>query len=68
MNVNDIWAIDLVDMNSEQLSKSGYILNCVDVYSILFFNLMDYNRMDDRYCNLFCIVCNQSYLNNLSYI
>jgi len=33
MNVNDIWAIDLVDMNSEQLSKSGYILNCVDVYS-----------------------------------
>jgi len=30
---NDIWACDLVDMNSEQLSKSGYILNCVDVYS-----------------------------------
>jgi len=28
---NEIWAVDLVDMNSEKLSQSGYILNCVDV-------------------------------------
>jgi len=32
-SVNDTWTIDLIDMNSEQLSKSGYLLNCIDIYS-----------------------------------
>ena len=31
--VNDTWAVDLVDMNSEQLSNSGYILNVMDIMS-----------------------------------
>ena len=31
--INHLWVCDLVDMNSEALSKSGYILNCMDVLS-----------------------------------
>jgi len=31
--VNDTWCIDLIDMNSSQLSNSGYILNCIDIMS-----------------------------------
>lgn len=30
---NDIWALDLVDMNSTELSNSGYIMNAVDIAS-----------------------------------
>jgi len=32
-DVNDTWAIDLVDMNSDELSNSGYILNVMDIMS-----------------------------------
>jgi len=31
--VNDIWGVDLIDMNSEKLSKSGYIINAIDIHS-----------------------------------
>lgn len=32
-DVNHIWCIDLVDFNTPELGNSGYILNCVDVFS-----------------------------------
>jgi len=32
-SVNDTFAADLIDMNSDELSNSGYILNVMDIYS-----------------------------------
>ena len=32
-DINDTWCFDLVDMNSEVLTKSGYIFNCMDIVS-----------------------------------
>jgi len=32
-DVNDTFAVDLVDMNSDELSNSGYILNVMDIMS-----------------------------------
>ena len=30
-SINAVWCIDLVDMNSDELSNSGYILNAIDI-------------------------------------
>ena len=32
-DINDTWCIDLIDMNTDKLSKSGYIFNCLDIVS-----------------------------------
>ena len=32
-DINDTWCIDLIDMNTDELSKSGYIFNCIDIVS-----------------------------------